>query len=83
MPVNFFMQLSFLPFLFHHLKKYYNAKNWLMKKEYYHNALKMLNLQLQKEEKNFELALNGNKKFAEIKEIKQRINRAKGFNAHH
>jgi len=44
-----------------------------MKKEYYHNALKMLNLQLQKEEKNFELALNGNKKFAEIKEIKQRI----------
>jgi len=44
-----------------------------MKKEYYHNALKMLRLQLQEEEKSFELALNGNKKFAEIKEIKQRI----------
>ena len=44
-----------------------------MKKEYYHNALKMLRLQLQEEEKNFELALNGNKKFTEIKEIKQRI----------
>ena len=43
---------SYLPFLFHHLKKYYNAKNWLMKKEYYHNALKMLRLQLQEEEKS-------------------------------
>jgi hypothetical protein len=44
-----------------------------MKKEYYHNALKMLRLQLQEEQKSFELALNGNKKFTEIKEIKQRI----------
>jgi len=44
-----------------------------MKKEYYHNALKMLRLQLQEEEKSFELALNGNKKFAEIKEIKQLV----------
>jgi len=44
-----------------------------MKKEYYHNALKMPRLQLQEEEKSFELALNGNKKFTEIKEIKQRI----------
>jgi len=50
-----------------------------MKKEYYHNALKMLNLQLQKEEKNFELALNGNKKFTEIKEIKQRITAMKNL----
>jgi len=50
-----------------------------MKKEYYHNALTMLNLQLQKEEKNFELALNGNKKFAEIKEIKQRITALKNL----
>jgi len=33
----------------------------------------MLRLQLQEEEKSFELALNGNKKFTEIKEIKQRI----------
>jgi len=52
-----------------------------MKKEYYHNALKMLRLQLQEKEKSFELALNGNKKFTEIKEIKQRI--TAGFTAHH
>jgi hypothetical protein len=50
-----------------------------MKKEYYHNALKMLRLQLQEEEKSFELALNGNKKFTEIKEIKQRITSLKEF----
>ncbi len=44
-----------------------------MKKEYYHNALKMLRLQLQEEEKSFELAITAHKRFAEIKEIKQRI----------
>jgi len=44
-----------------------------MKTEYYFNALNMLNLQLQEEEKNFQLALTANKKFSEIKEIKQRI----------
>lgn len=48
-----------------------------MKIEYYLNAVNMLTLQLQEEEKKFEEALTRNKQFAEIKEIKQRISSLK------
>jgi hypothetical protein len=50
-----------------------------MKREYFLNAMRMLQSQLREEEENYQIALKSEKEFAELKQIKQRMKSIKEF----